>query len=261
MFPDVHVNLDRPTIQHIYQLFLPFVPGFTLVIGLGVAHPNFASHMAAIGLGYYSRIVVMVFIAYAVGLILHAASLYFGATVSLSMTALYSKVPKWRPFRNNLVISQNRVWRTVAATFLGNQLIPKLPIEPGSELTTTALDFSQAVPPRIAPPSVLQHDAEWNDWYNILQDYVLRGTPILPNEAQFVVSIIQSTSWAFVILSLQSGLGRHWGALFALVPVILLSALISFAVNYNYHKYDRLTGADFTSRLLAEIRTRGDMKH
>lgn len=49
MFPEVHVTLDRPTINHIYQLFLPLVPGGTLVIGLRFTHPRFSEIVHAYG--------------------------------------------------------------------------------------------------------------------------------------------------------------------------------------------------------------------
>ena len=127
MLPEVHVNLDRPTIQHIYQLFLPLVPGGALVIGLLATHPCFCPLAGANGLVYYSRIAVMVFIAYITGLMLYAVSVFFAAALSQLAGYMCFRVQKWRPSRNNLLISQNRVWRTVAANFLGAQLTPTLP--------------------------------------------------------------------------------------------------------------------------------------
>ncbi len=253
MLPEVHVNLDRPAIQHIYQLFLPFVPGGTLVTGLILAHPRFSPLASATSFGRYSRITVAAFAAYIAGLMLYALSVYFGAILSAVASNLWFKIPKWRPFRNNIVISQNRVWRTVAARFLDNPLTPAPPALPGTGLLTTSVQF-----PQPAPPSVLQHDADWNDWYNVLQDYVLRGNYVLPADTLFVWTIIQATGWAFIFLSLHGEFGRHWSVLAVLAPIVLFSALIQFAATYTYYKFDRLTPADFTARLLVEIRARED---
>jgi len=250
MLPEVHVTLDRPTIQHIYQLFLPFVPGCTLVVGLALAHHSLSPLGAATTLGRYSRIGVAAFGAYITGLTLYALSFYFGSILSVIASNLCFRVQKCRPFRKNLTTSQNHVWRTVAATFLGNQLTPPPPAVPGSGLTTSSLQFTS--PPPI-PPSVLQHDVDWNDWYNVLQDYVLRGTYILPADTLFFWTIIQATCWAFVFLLLHLGLGGNW---YLAIPVslVMLTALLPFGAVYTYFKYDRLTAADFTARLLIEIR-------
>jgi hypothetical protein len=250
MLPEVHVNLDRPTIHHIYELFLPLFPGGALVVGLVVAHPQFSIRAAAAGIGYYSRVTAVVFVAYAAGLILYALSTLFGALLSFSLTNLYFGNPKLRPVRNNRTISQNHVWRTVAATFLGQPLVPPPP--------ATGLFTTVPPPPQLATQHVLQYDLDWNDWYDVLQDYVLRKAPLLPPEAHFFWTIIQATGWAFAVLSLQPGLGRHWSILIVVVPVVVLSALIQFGSTYSYFKYDRLTPADFTARLLAEIRQRED---
>ena len=254
MLPEVHINLDRLAIHHIYQVFLPFVPGCTLLIGLLLAHPEFSVLAAVAGLGYYSRLAAVVFVAYAAGLVLYAVSAFFGAALSTSASRLCFTIKRWRPIRDNLVISQNRVWRTVAASFLGNKLPPIPPVLPGSSgLTTASWQFAPHV-----PQAVLQYDADWNDWYNVLQDYVLRGIPLLHPDTLFLWAIIQATGWALIFVSLQPGLGRHWGVLVVVVPVVLFCALPQFGAVYFYYKYDRLMPADFTARLLAEIRTRKD---
>jgi hypothetical protein len=252
MFPEVHITLDRPTINHIYQLFLPFVPGGTLVIGLRLTNPRFSGIVATAGLGRYSRAAVVVFAAYATGLMLYALSVHFAALLSTVAVSLVFKNQRTRPSRDNALISKNPVWRTVAAAFLGDKLIPTVPSLEGSSLKTTALQFAAPV-----PPSVLQHDSDWNDWYNILQDYLLRGKYILTADALFVWTVIQATGWAFILLSLQPG-QRRW-AVFAVVgSVVLVSALLQFGASYTYWRYDRLTAADFTAQLVAEIRARED---
>ena len=255
LLPDVHVTLDRPTIQHIYQLFLPIVPGGTLVLGFVLVHPHSLGHFAAEqGMGYYSLIAAVVFLSYVAGLMLYALSFYFGAILSTSLNELCRRSPKCRPSRNNSSISQNHVWRTVAAAFLGKQLAPSQPGLPGSSLFTTSAQF-----PPPTPPSVQQYDIDWNDWYNVLQDYVLRGIPVLPPDAFFLFTIIQATGWALIVVSVHSRLGRyHPVALLVVALLVVLTASVQFGANYSYFKYDRLTAFDFTARLVAEIRARDD---
>jgi hypothetical protein len=109
----------------------------------------FSGLMEATGLDRYSRVGIMVFAAYATGLMLYALSVHFGAILSTAVSSLFFALPKLRPFRNNLAISQNPVWRTVAATFLGSKLTPAAPSLPGSSLKTTSLNYSALVPPAI----------------------------------------------------------------------------------------------------------------
>lgn len=69
----------------------------------------------------------------------------------------------WPPGRQNEGPSKSWVWRSVAGEFLGQSLSPSRSTAPG------------------APPAY-GFDVEWKDLYNILQDYILRGVSILPNE-------------------------------------------------------------------------------
>jgi hypothetical protein len=256
LLPEVHVSLDRPTIQHIYQLFLPFFPGGTLILGLALARPDSLAYFAASrGIGYYSLIVAAVFLAYVAGLMLYSLSLNFGAILSTILNQLCWTSTKCRPTRNNATTSQNHVWRTVAAAFLGKQLTPSSPAGlAGSGLFTSSNDFPHGV-----PASVQQYDLDWNDWYNVLQDYVLRGVPVLPSEVFFLFMIIQATGWALLIVSVPSRLGRqHPVALVVIALLVVFSALTQFGASYFYFKYDRLPAMELTARLLAEIRERED---
>lgn len=86
LLPDVHVSLDRPTIQHIYQLFLPLVPGGAFVIGLMLARSDLVAYFAvSSGLGYFSRVAAMVFSAYVAGVLLYALSVHFGSLLSVGL--------------------------------------------------------------------------------------------------------------------------------------------------------------------------------
>ena len=255
LLPEVRLNLDRPTIQHIYELFLPIIPGGTLVMGLLSARPEWLVHLgAASGVGYYSRIAGIVFLAYVAGLMLFVLSIHVGGLLMGALNEIYSRSPKLRPVRINLSISQNRVWRTVADAFLGKQLAPTPPALSGSGLFTNSTQFQQPV-----PAAVLQYDQDWNDWYNLLQDYVLRGIPVLANEAFFLFTITQATGWAIIVVSANSHFGRHHPiSLFIVALLVLLTALLPFLASYYYQRFDRLSALDFTARLLAEIRARED---
>jgi hypothetical protein len=254
MIPDVHVNLDRPTIQHIYQLFMPIVPGGTLVIGFVLVHPDYLARLAASGIGYYSRIAAMVFVAYAVGLLLYALSVHFAFIVNTCLAHVVGRSQKLRPLRNNASISQNHVWRTVANAFLGEQLAPVPPTLLGG---STSLFMNSTHCDQPIPPNVQQYDTDWNDWYNVLQDYVLRGAPILAPEIYFLFSIVQATGWAIVVVSGPSRIARHHPlGLVAVALLIVLTALVQFGATYVYLNYDRLSAMDFTARLLTEIRAR-----
>lgn len=64
---------------------------------------------------------------------------------------------------------------------------------------------------------------------------------------------LQATCWALVALSIVSRIGVVWIVLFFML-VLLPCALTMFMTTYSYQKHDRLAAADFTARLLAEIR-------
>jgi hypothetical protein len=248
MMPAVHVALDRPAIHHIYEVILPVVPGGILVTGLLFAHPQFSARAATLGIGYYTRVSVAGLFAYAVGLLLFAWSNHFGVLVSTAAAAFYFRKGKHPPKgRGNRIVSQNHVWRTAAANVLGDRLAPSPP-------STGFFTVGPSDPLQLAPSAVQQYDIDWNDWYDVLQDYVLRKKPIVQPEIPFFATIIQAIGWAFAVLALQPGLGRHWPILFALIPIVLVLALFHFGVNYVYYRYDRLSPIEFTARLVAEIR-------
>lgn len=232
LLPDVHVNLDRPTIQHIYQLFLPIIPGGALVIGLLLTHPDYMTHFAV------AQIIGTVFVAYAAGLMLFVLSTHFAGMLSLSVAVHCNKNPKRRPSRENMSISQNFVWRRVATAFLGDKLAPPLQVDPNLQQV---------------------NDQIWNDWYNVLQDYVLRSAPALAPDVYFLFTTVQATAWAIVFTSAYSTLAkRHPVALSVVVLLLIVTALAPFGANYWYRKYDRLNATDLVARLLAETRARGD---
>jgi len=253
MLPEVHVSLDRLAIQHIYQLFLPLVPGGTLVIGLCVAYQSPLASPSVFA--YLGRVAAVCFFAFAVGLMLTAVSTICSGVAVGVVQAIVFRNPRLRPSRSNRPISQNPLWRTVAAAFLDKLApTPPPPNATGSGIFISAAQFL----PGAAPPNVVGYDVMWNDWYNILQDYVLRGRDIVNQDILFAWVEIQATAWAFAFLSLYPALGRHWTVFFISAVIILFAALMPFVMIYNYWKTDRLTPLDFIARLLAEIKGRED---
>lgn len=99
-----------------------------------------------------------------------------------------------------------------------------------------------------------QHDALWEEWYRILQDYLLRDIPVVSNEGAFVWVGLQSTGWASVALCFVSPYARHWAVYMLASMFILFGALFPFLATFSYLSSDRLAYWDFTARLLAEIR-------
>lgn len=233
-FPEVHVDLGQIKFDRIYQLFLPLIPGGALVGGLLISHPASASALAiSLGLGRYSRFAFLVCAVYIVGLVLYGFSLAVAGNSSLLLTWIVFKMG-FKMLRNDAP-SKNFVWRRVAYTFLAKSFPPPW-------------DLMHLSP-------LMWDDAGWFDLYNILQDYVLRGKPIIPNEMYLLFTNLQATGWALLYLSLRS-VRLFWPVVVVSVVLILSGVSLQFVVNLFYWKYDRLTHWDFTARLIDEIRKR-----
>ena len=249
LLPEVHVNFGQVTFERIYQIFLPLIPGGTLVGGLLLAHPEFASHTTSVlGLGRYSRIGLAVFTVYVSGLLLYGVSISVMGTFAL--VAAFTIGKKFRAVRDNLALSQRPVWRRLATGFLGNDLVPSLPTLPPA-----LAQAGQANVPQILTALQQQYDFEWQDWYNALQDYVLRGSPVISNEILFLWTYLQATGWALLYLHLKTPLRGHWSVSLVSASLIFFGATFAYGAHFLYWKYDRLTYWDFLARLINEIRT------
>lgn len=235
LLPEIHVNFGQITFERFYQVFLPLIPGGTLVGGLVLAHPQRVHDMEFnLGLGRYSRVVILVCSVYIAGLILYGISLAISGNCSVFLAGLVPKL--WPPMRPNEAPSKSWVWRCVASEFLGTSLSPPhLPMP--------------------APP-LSGNDVQWQDLYNVLQDYALRGAAVLPNELLLVFTHLQATGWALFYLYWKTGLRGHWSVMVASVILILSFAPVPFTANFFYWKYDRITPWDFTARLINEIKIR-----
>jgi len=235
ILPEIHVNLGQVTFERIYQVFLPLIPGGTLVGGLVLAYPQ-RVHDAEVtlGLGSYSRTAVFLCSIYLAGFILYGFSLTISGNFSVLLANIVPKV--WLPGRPNEGASKSWVWRCVAQEFLGQSLSPPPPASP-------------------APP-LSGNDVHWQDLYNILQDYVLRGVPVLSNEFYLLFTYLQATGWALFYLYWRTALRGHRSIIVVCTILILSTAPGPFVANFFYWKYDRLTPWDFISRLINEIKIR-----
>jgi hypothetical protein len=236
MLPDIHVNFGQLTFEKVYQTFLPLVPGGTLVGGLIVTNPQRVHDISlALGLGRYAMLAVLLYSIYIVGLILYGFSAVVTGICSAAIVFLVPKV-KIRN-RPSEAASKSWVWRCVAGEFLGQTLSPSPITVPG------------------APPAY-RFDVEWEDLYNILQDYVLRGVAILSNEIYLLFTYLQAAGWGLLYLYWRTALRGHWSILIVSIPLIIFGATMPVGANVYYLKYDRLTPWDFTSRLIREIKSR-----
>jgi hypothetical protein len=231
LLPEIHVDFGQLTFERIYQVLLPLIPGGTLVGGLVLTYPQ---RVHDLGLGRYSRVAVIVCSAYIAGVILYG----FSVTVTGNCTILFATLLSKRspPLRPNLVPSQSWVWRCVAGEFLGQSLSPP-------PLPASALPLSG-------------NDVQWQDLYNVLQDYVLRVVPVVSNEIYLLVTHLQGTAWALFYLYWKPPLRGHWSLMVMSISLIFLGATMPFGTNFWYWKYDRLTPWDFTARLINEIKMR-----
>jgi hypothetical protein len=235
LLPEIHVNVGQLTFERIYQIFLPVIPGSTLVGGLMFAHPTSAhAVVAALDLGRYSRLAVLLSIVYIVGLLLYGFSVFVTGNCSVILSYLIGK--KFPPKRQNETPSQSFIFRRVASEFLGNSLTPPPVQSLGSPFAG--------------------NDIEWQDFYNVLQDYVLRGFAVVPNEALLLFTYLEATGWALLYLYFRTALQGHWSIIVVSISVIFLGATFPTGSNYIYWKYDRLTAWDFIARLINEIRLR-----
>jgi hypothetical protein len=233
LLPEIHVNFDQLTFERVYQVFLPLIPGFTLVGGLVFAHPHNAYAVTvALGMGKYSRVAVLLASVYVAGLILYGLSVVIAGNCSMLLSELVGKM--WAVRRPNEAPSKSTIWRRVAAEFLGSLA----PLQ------------SQNL------PGIIGNDVEWQDFYNVLQDYILRRTPVLHNEILLLFTYLQATSWALMYLYWRTAMRGHWSVFVVSITTIIFGATLPFGANFFYWKYDRLTPWDFTARLINEIKMR-----
>ncbi len=91
--PEIHVNLEQLAFERIYQLFLPLIPGSTLVGGLMLAKPaSVFAVTSALGLGRYSRFAAPLCVVYIVGFVLFGFCIWMVRFVQRSARLRPSKL-------------------------------------------------------------------------------------------------------------------------------------------------------------------------
>lgn len=247
MLPQIHFNFGPTAFDRIYQLSLPIIPGGVFVGGLFQARPDlFITLRSAVSLHPYASFAVFVFAAYVAGFVLFGVSAMLTGIVSGITQGLVLR--SWTPLRASYSLSQCTIWRQVASKFLG-ELAPALPENPAP---TTVIE--KVTRPMKQLTEKRQNDELWEEWYRILQDYLLRGTPLISNDAWFVWIAAHATAWAIVFLAFVNTHVRHWWAYVPAVILILLGSLFPFLITLSYVSSERLAYWDFTARLLAEIK-------
>ena len=250
MIPQIHLNFGPTSLDRVYQFSLPLIPGGLFMGGVLLAHPEIgASLRHSLGLSESANLFVLAFLAYVSGFVLFAASGIVAGTVSGIVQSLVFR--RWTPLRWSRSLSQCTAWRSVAASFLGDKLAPALP---QTQPTTSAFEQIMASINKLGEKQ--NYDAMWEEWYRILQDYLLRDAPIISNDAVFTWVALQATGWAGVGLCFFDPAARHWIVYLLTSTFILFGSLFPFLATLGYLSNERLTYWDFTAKLLAEIRTR-----
>jgi hypothetical protein len=248
MFPQIYFNFGSTSVDKLYQILLPLVPGSIVVAGTLVLRPSLRSQLAGIhDPNSYAWIGILIFCGYVVGYILYALS---GTVAGLISGGLVLVFNFWNPERPNFLLSQRPIWRRVSAQFLGDlaPVEPQIPPITAATVANVGTMFQTNVNAR------LEYNAQWQEWYNVLQDYLLRGTPVLNPDAAFVLLGVQATGWAVICLSVLSGHSLYWIIVALAWLFVFVGSTFYFFSALSYATSDRLTYWDFTARLLAEIR-------
>jgi hypothetical protein len=125
---------------------------------------------------------------------------------------------RWKPERPNFLLSQRPIWRRVGAQFLGKlaPVEPQMPPITPDTVAKVGTMFQTNVNAR------LEYNAEWQEWYNVLQDFLLQGTPVLSPDAAFILIGVQATGWAAICLSVLISHALSW-------PMVTLAWLFVFS--------------------------------
>jgi hypothetical protein len=251
MIPQVHFNFGPTSFDRFYQLTLPVIPGGVFTGGLLLARPDLSVALrGAFAFHPYASMVAFVFTTYVVGF------LFFG--FSAMLTGIVSGITQglafrsWTPVRASYFLSKCTIWRQVATEFLGDKLTPILPTSPPAATWIEMIKH-----PMKDLTERRQNDELWEEWYRVLQDYLLRDVPQVSNDVVFVWLGAQATAWAIMALCFVNLQVRHWWIYVPAALLIFFGAFFPFLTTLIYLSNERLSYWDFTARLLAEVRLRG----
>ena len=249
MLPQIHLNFGPTAFDRVYQIALPLVPGSVFVGGLLLARSDLVTKVqAATGFGPHVVPIILGIGTYACGLMLFGLSAIITGTASGIAQNLAFR--SWAPIRGSYLLSQCTVWRKVALEFLG-ALAPVPPENPPAvSLIEKINQGMKEVRDR------LKHDELWEEWYRILQDYLLRDSQLLASDQMFLWIGLEAIGWAVLTLSFFTPYVRHWPLYGIAAIFILFGAFLPFLVLLGYVGSERLSYWDFTAKLLAEIKKR-----
>lgn len=222
---------------------IPLVPGFTLLLALLFGRSAWFLHVGEqLGLTGFEKTAVLICAAYACGFMLHFISLGIaGLLTSVALPfVLRLAHQKWnRPtLRNNLGSSRGATWRVVATLFLGD-------LVPPPTLQGTKWD-----------DKIDAYDGVWQEWYNVLQEYLWKDQPIIPPEVWATLGGLQASGWAVLISGVYVPVLSHWVAAIPAILAIFLAIALPIIAVFNYYKFDRANYWVYTAKLLAEIHER-----
>lgn len=251
MLPQIHFNFGGVAFDHLYQvLLLPFIPGAVLVGGFIIVRPELASSFVMVwGASPFLWFGVLAIAAYIIGWV----SVGLSAVVTGFATGLLLHLSRKRKYmRDNQELSRRTNWRKVAEMFLGSELAPVRPV-------TLPLKSPEQIAASLQKnlDETMRYNAEWKDWYDILQDYLLRDVPRMSSDTMSVMVALEATGWAIVGLSIASPYARRWELYVVASLFIFLGIFAPIGAAASYLNSDRLTYWDFTGRLLAEVRAGG----
>jgi hypothetical protein len=239
--PPIQFNVGQVPFEKLYHYVVPVIPGFTLLVALLLGQPAwFLQVSSELGLAGFAKVAVLVCAAYTCGFILHFVSLGITTilTTSLFPFILNKMSQKWEwlvPERPNYGFMKLS-WRGVAEKFLGD-LAPHRSLR-GVASGKDGLDA---------------YDAEWREWYNVLQEYIAKG-PTLSSKGWTTSAALQASGWSVLIASFYIPALTHWPVLIPALLSILLGNGIPMYAFYRWPNYDRFSSWDFTAKLLAEVR-------
>ena len=188
LVPQVHFNFGPTSFDRFYQVLLPIIPGGVFVGKWLWNRPDLVLSMRdALGLSPYATVPVFVFIAYVAGFVLFASSGIFTGIVSGVAQGLLFR--RWVPLRSSATLSKCTNWRLVAGKFL-DELKPSTP-----EPQPPSAVMDKILKPMKDLANKRDEDVLWEEWYRILQDYLLRDTPIISNDSFFISVAVEATGW------------------------------------------------------------------
>ena len=249
----INVDLSRARYSRFVRYFLVGAPGGLLVIGLFFVNPEIWLKFISIpGLGYYTRLALVVFVAYIVGFTLSRIRGYLsgmiGGMIGGAFAAWGMKFPEhWK----------NRQWRLTAKAFL-TTLAPDTIAVYSDDAFNRALAQTQAVKDEAERMKRVEividtyrpiqaADFEWYNWYEVIKRYFEKsGVKNRAIEEELMLSI--SVAALIVLHSAPHFPFRNILLVLAYLS-ILLYAVASIATAFHYFE-----AADLTAKLLREIK-------